>query len=453
QGVLRNGGLWNYISTQRGTGQPSVNFANLKAGNKTSDENSLKLWFWPEITLFDGRFSNQGWMQEIPEPVSFVSWNSWIDISQSLAEKFKLSNNDIVELESGGVKIEVPVNIIEGVKEDTIALPFGQGHTALGYNAKDRGVNAFRLLAANNFSNPVTGINIRRTEKHKPLAYMAETKEQHSRKVIEWIELEKLRDMAPEDAEHLVLPLSEGYQPDRDLYPAHYYKVHRWAMTIDLQACIGCAACTAACYAENNIPVVGEKEVERGRELTWMKVVPYRDDEDKHKLGWIPMLCQHCDAAPCEPVCPVFAAVHNEEGLNAQIYNRCIGTRYCSNNCPYKVRRFNWFDPEFKAPLERQLNPEVTVRSRGVMEKCTFCVQRIKNAEYHAKNEGRKLAEGEIVTACQQTCPTNAIVFGDLLDNNSQVSKITRNDKRRYHVLEDLNTKPAVTYLKRISVE
>ncbi|MGE5353200.1 MAG: molybdopterin-dependent oxidoreductase [Acidobacteriota bacterium] len=447
--TLRLGGIWNYNT--RAMQQLKINLSDLKSGSKTPEDSAPRLWLWPAITLFDGHMSNRGWMQEIAEPVSFISWNSWIDIHPSLAEKYNLSSNNFIEVEAGNVKFKVPVNVSEIAEENTLCLPFGQGHTALGNDARGRGVNAYSLLGQN-LSNPITGIKIAKAGGSMHLAYMAKTKEQHGRKVVEWIALSKLRQMKPEEVTELILPLPEGYRRNRDLYPARIYKEHRWAMVIDLQRCIGCAACTAACYAENNIPVVGETEVQKGREQTWIKPVPYRSDEDKRKLGWIPMLCQHCDAAPCEPVCPVFAAVHNEEGLNAQVYNRCIGTRYCSNNCPYKVRRFNWLNSEFKSPLEVQLNPEVTVRSRGVMEKCTFCVQRIRNAEYHAKNEKRKLKEGEIVTACQQTCPTNAIIFGDLLDNNSQVTKLTRGDLRRYHVLEELNTKPAVTYLKRINI-
>ncbi|HEX2866275.1 MAG TPA: molybdopterin-dependent oxidoreductase [Ignavibacteriales bacterium] len=447
--TLRTGGIWNFNTKEE---EPvKISLAELKAGNKTPEDNALRLWLWPEITLFDGHLSNRGWLQEIAEPVSFISWNSWIDIHPALAGKYNLNSNDFLEVEAGNVKFKAPVNVTEIAEENTLCLPFGQGHTALGSDARGRGVNAYAISGVN-MSNPITGIKIAKAGGSMHLAYMAKTKEQYGRKVVEWIGLSKLRQLKPEEVKELILPLPEGYQRHRDLYPARIYKEHRWAMVIDLQRCIGCAACTAACYAENNIPVVGETEVQKGREQTWIKPVPYRSDEDKKKLGWIPMLCQHCDAAPCEPVCPVFAAVHNEEGLNAQVYNRCIGTRYCSNNCPYKVRRFNWLNSEFKSPLEVQLNPEVTVRSRGVMEKCTFCVQRIRNAEYHAENEKRKLKEGEIITACQQTCPTNAIIFGDLLDNNSQVTKLTRGDLRRYHLLEELNTKPAVTYLKRINM-
>jgi molybdopterin-containing oxidoreductase family iron-sulfur binding subunit len=259
--------------------------------------------------------------------------------------------------------------------------------------------------------------------------------------------------MAPGQGDELVLPLPEGYRPGRDLYPKREYTKHRWAMVIDLHRCIGCGACAVACYAENNIAVVGRDKVPNGREMAWLRVAPYRKPGSPLKVGWLPLLCQHCDSAPCEPVCPVFAAMHNEEGLNAQIYNRCIGTRYCSNNCPYKVRRFNWINIKWQKPLDLQLNPEVTVRTRGVMEKCTFCVQRIRQAEYRAVQENRAVRDGEIQPACAQSCPTKVYTFGDLLDPNSAVSRLTRTDPRRYHLLEELNTKPAVTFLRKIDVD
>jgi len=264
--------------------------------------------------------------------------------------------------------------------------------------------------------------------------------------------LSRLRSGHADTAE-IVYPLSAGYSKNRDLYPSHPHRKHRWAMIIDLQRCIGCGACGVACYAENNIPVMGKKAVLDGREMAWLKIVPYRIQEPTNRMAWLPMLCQHCDAAPCEPVCPVHAAVHNVEGLNAQIYNRCIGTRYCSNNCPYKVRRFNWFNTTWRKPLEMQLNPEVTVRCRGVMEKCTFCVQRIREAAYAASREHRALRDGEIQPACVQSCPTRAFTFGDLLDPTSQAAQLIRCDPRRYQVLRELNTKPAVIYLKKIVID
>jgi molybdopterin-containing oxidoreductase family iron-sulfur binding subunit len=234
-------------------------------------------------------------------------------------------------------------------------------------------------------------------------------------------------------------------------------------MVIDVEACTGCSACVTACYAENNIPVVGEQNVREGREMAWITLHRYdvrgesapgaaRDSRSSGDVThvFLPMLCQHCDAAPCEPVCPTFAAYHTEEGLNGQVYPRCIGTRYCANNCPYKVRRFNWHTPSFPAPLDWQLNPDVTIRGRGVMEKCTFCVQRITAAKQSAARDNRTLKDGDVVPACAATCPASAIVFGDLLDPHSRVTRLMRHHPRRYQVLGELGTRPAVVYLAKL---
>jgi molybdopterin-containing oxidoreductase family iron-sulfur binding subunit len=237
------------------------------------------------------------------------------------------------------------------------------------------------------------------------------------------------------------------------LYPAHDHPDHRWGMAIDLNACTGCSACVVACAAENNIPVVGKERVRQGRIMSWIRIERYLEGgSPTARPRFVPMLCQHCDNAPCESVCPVFATYHNPEGLNAQVYNRCVGTRYCANNCPYKVRRFNWQTYPWPAPLHLQLNPDVSVRETGVMEKCTFCIQRIREAKDRAKDEGRSIRDGEIVPACAQTCPTSAIVFGDLNDPQSRVSQLSR-DRRGYHVLGELNTRPAITYLKRVELD
>lgn len=285
----------------------------------------------------------------------------------------------------------------------------------------------------------------------RPLTRTVRDRDQLHRELLQSVPHSRLASMNPGEGDHLSLPLPEGYHPQKDIYPKHEHGKHRWAMVIDLQRCIGCGACAVACYAENNIPVIGKEQVGEGREMAWLRVPPYRIPGSPLRYAWLPLHCQHCDAAPCEPVCPVFAAVHNEEGLNAQIYNRCIGTRYCSNNCPYKVRRFNWINLEWRKPLDMQLNPEVTVRSRGVMEKCTFCVQRIRQAEYRASRERRSIRDGEIVPACAQSCPTRVFTFGDLLDPDAEVARLTRSDPRRYHLLEELNTKPAVTFLRRVT--
>jgi Fe-S-cluster-containing dehydrogenase component len=240
-----------------------------------------------------------------------------------------------------------------------------------------------------------------------------------------------------------------------EFYPNWEYPVHQWGMTIDVNACTGCSACVTACYAENNLAVVGKEGVDNGRIMSWIRIERYFPSEKEAPsaplLYIMPMLCQQCHHAPCEPVCPVFAAYHTREGLNGQIYNRCVGTRYCENNCPYKVRRFNWFKAEWPEPLNLQLNPDVTVRGAGVMEKCTFCVQRIAFAEINAKTEGRQLRDGEIQTACQQACPSRAITFGDINDPASAMMRRREDNKLRdYLSLKELNTQPAITYLRDI---
>jgi Fe-S-cluster-containing dehydrogenase component len=246
--------------------------------------------------------------------------------------------------------------------------------------------------------------------------------------------------------------LPEGYDPQRDFYPPHDHKDYRWGMVVDLDRCIGCGACAAACYAENNLGVVGVDRVIEGREMSWMSIERYHSEEAMEKVTFLPMLCQHCDNAPCESVCPVYAPHHSKEGINNQIYNRCIGTRFCVQNCPYKVRRFNWFDWKWPEPLNLQLNPDVTVRSKGVMEKCSFCIQRIKAAHNVAKNEKRKIRDGEVAPACVQTCPTGALVFGNLMDRQSRVRQLV-DDPRAYQAIGYVNTKPAVIYLKKVTQE
>jgi molybdopterin-containing oxidoreductase family iron-sulfur binding subunit len=247
-------------------------------------------------------------------------------------------------------------------------------------------------------------------------------------------------------------PWEEPYPEPYEAYAPIEYPVHQWGMTIDLNACTGCSACVAACYAENNVPFVGKELVAQGRIMSWIRIERYVPrTTNAPTLLTMPMLCQQCSHAPCEPVCPVFAAVHSNEGLNLQVYNRCIGTRYCENNCPYKVRRFNWYKPEWPAPLNLQLNPDVTVRGAGVMEKCTFCVQRIRAAEVQAKIEDRGVRDGEIVPACAQACPARAITFGDMNNQGSaMMRRRTANKIRDYKALEPLNTLPAIAYLRQV---
>lgn len=415
-----------------------------------TDPHTADLWSWGHILLFDGRLANRTWMQENPEPVSALTWGSWIDIHPARAKALGVSDTDILELATAVGKIRAPARVTLDVAPGTVAIAFGQGHTAMGQIAAGVGSNTWALLGARAPASMFGQVTVRKADDTGRLVSVTHEQRQHQREILQWIQLSTLQQMRWGEGNPLIMPLPEGYQPSKDVYPPHFYPEHRWAMVIDLQRCIGCQACAVACYAENNLSIVGADYVHQGREMAWMQVQPFRAQGLPLWIGWIPMLCQHCDAAPCEPVCPVFAAVHNNEGLNAQIYNRCVGTRYCSNNCPYKVRRFNWIDMNWREPLNWQLNPEVTVRRRGVMEKCTFCIQRIRKAEYEAKLAGRKLRDGEFQTACQQTCPTRAILFGDLMDSSSEVARLTRNHPRRYHVLERLNVKPAITYLQRI---
>jgi molybdopterin-containing oxidoreductase family iron-sulfur binding subunit len=247
-------------------------------------------------------------------------------------------------------------------------------------------------------------------------------------------------------------PLGEGYKREKDIYAPHYYPDYRWCMVVDMDRCIGCGACVVACYAENNVPFVGREQMLKGREMSWIRVQRYCR-ADASKAWWLIMLCQHCSAAPCESVCPVFAPQHDPEGLNNQIYNRCFGTRFCSQNDPYKVRRFNWYTfTDYPPPLNMQFNPDVTVRQKGIMEKCSFCVQRIQQAKIDAKAAGRKVQDDDFTTACAQTCPTNALIFDNLKNPDSRVSKLIRNP-RAYQVLKHLNTKPAAIYLKRVTIE
>jgi molybdopterin-containing oxidoreductase family iron-sulfur binding subunit len=346
-----------------------------------------------------------------------------------------------------------------------MVMTAGQGHTALGRYARNQGSNQFRLMGG---TPRTTGsgalfmaqaITVKATGASVKLAATSGSRIQHDRKIAMQISLQELRKPTDHGKPGLTmwdfpltLPIPEGYDHKRDFYPPHDHEGYRWAMVVDLDRCIGCNACAAACYAENNVGVVGQERIVEGREMAWLQIQRYQDAEDGARVSFLPMMCQQCDNAPCESVCPVYAPHHNKEGINNQIYNRCIGTRFCSQNCPYKVRRFNWYSWEWPKPLDLQLNPDVTVRAKGVMEKCSFCIQRIKAAHNVAKNEKRPVRDGEVVPACMQTCPTGAIAFGSLMDPESRVRKLV-DDPRAYQVMGYLNTKPAVIYLKKVVQE
>jgi molybdopterin-containing oxidoreductase family iron-sulfur binding subunit len=358
--------------------------------------------------------------------------------------------------------MEAPVYETESVRPGVLLMSLGQGHELFGRYAEGMGVNPFKLLSPE--VEPVSGsplfsvdlTSLRATGRSMGLAHTDGSKVQHGRKIALTVELKDLGQEKKEEKKGLgmwdfplVLPLPEAYDRKRDIYPPHDHQTYRWAMVVDLDRCIGCNACAAACYAENNIGIVGLDRVREGREMAWLSVERYLDEGTMKRVSFLPMLCQHCDNAPCESVCPVFAPHHSKEGLNNQIYNRCMGTQFCSQNCPYKVRRFNWFDWKWPKPLNLQLNPDVTVRIRGVMEKCSFCVQRIKEAHGIAKDEKREIRDGEVQPACVQTCPTRALIFGNLMDRGTEVRKLVE-DRRAYQVMGYLNTKPAVIYLKKV---
>ncbi|MBI3579819.1 MAG: 4Fe-4S dicluster domain-containing protein [Ignavibacteriales bacterium] len=418
---------------------------------------------YPSLNHYDGRGANKPWLQEVPDPITQLTWENWVEIHPQDAERLNIKRGDIIQLTTSHGVIELPAYVYAGVRPGTVAVPIGQGHTEYGRYAKGKGANVIGLLPPLPLSSSGgltwSGVEVRVVNRghHVALADVAGSDYLHGRNIVQVVTVEELLTQTKELAEGKHEP-NEGKHEELSVYPPHEHPNYRWGMTIDLDKCTGCSACVTACYAENNLPVVGKKQVELGRELSWLRIERYFDDPPKHpsekyvlNAEFLPMLCQQCDNAPCETVCPVYATYHTPEGLNAQVYNRCVGTRYCSNNCPYKVRRFNWFDYEFPEPLNWQLNPDVTVRSKGVMEKCTFCVQRTMEAKNNARQEGRKVMDGEVVTACQQACPTQAIVFGDLKDPESKVNKLRENNKPRdYRVLEELNTQPAVVYLKEI---
>jgi Fe-S-cluster-containing dehydrogenase component len=334
-----------------------------------------------------------------------------------------------------------------------VAIPIGHRYAAYHLRQKyvaaaPTGMNPVALLggAADTASGAAAYLGVRvtltKTGARRPLAILQATHDQDHREIAQHVDLRTAREEA----------LRGKAKPHEfvSMYPPQHYPGYRWGLAIDVDRCVGCMACVVACQAENNIPVTGKADAAYGRQLHWIRIERWAEGRPEHPHNlFLPMLCQHCEVAPCEPVCPVYAAYRTDEGLNGQVYNRCVGTRYCGNNCPYHVRRFNWWNYELPAPLEIQLNPDVTVRQLGVMEKCTMCIQRIVAGKDRARDARRPIRDGDIVTACQQTCPTQAITFGNLKDGASEVSKLAH-APRAYHVLEEIGTRPSVTYLKKV---
>jgi molybdopterin-containing oxidoreductase family iron-sulfur binding subunit len=470
---------------------------------------------YPHTVLGAGAGANKPWLQELPDPVSKICWQSWVEVHPATAARLGVQNGDHLTVQTASGSVTAPAYIYLGIRPDTVAVALGQGHSAYGRYAQGIGVNALDTLGAvwdgaGALALTQARARVSKAAGRSDLVSTEGSARQHGRGIARAISAAQLaagdfgveeHEKFPGDASHEFLPglrspvandaqgdLGNPKSKEKGMYdPSHWSGMakRRWAMTIDLARCTGCSACVTACYAENNIPTVGARwqgrslrpfhtadgagwdtrpgaNILKGREMAWLRIERYfeggEDGSSDFEARFLPMMCQHCGNAPCEPVCPVYATYHAPDGLNVQVYNRCVGTRYCSNGCPYKVRYFNWHgygEPgrrqyAFPEPLNLQLNPDVTVRGKGVMEKCSFCVQRIRETENLAKLENREVKPDEFTTACAAACPSRAIVFGDAADEQWSVAKMI-DDRRGYHVFEELNTFTAVVYLKRVN--
>jgi molybdopterin-containing oxidoreductase family iron-sulfur binding subunit len=512
--ALQNGIVDTSTSTPTGA-SPTLNMTGTAqlafqpVDFKKASDDDYYLVVYPSYKYWDGRLANRPWLQELPDPISKFTWSSVVELHPATADKMHLDDGHVVDVKTARGTLRTQVFRNPNLRKDTIAIQLGQGHTGFGAYADERGINPVKLLAPQ--ADPLSGalVYAQTTARIEPTgdweqkAQAGGVYDQDRREVAQFVSIDEARDadikrgltvlatatatgtaapagtkaeehsvsggghgaeVHPNDAVVTELQGSAGWSPATvDASPTGYPQIGmyygeyseaqpRWGMAVDLDRCIGCSACMTACYAENNIGIVGPEMVKKGRLLQWIRIERYWEIEgDEVSTQFLPMMCQQCGNAPCEPVCPVYASYHTPEGLNAQVYNRCVGTRYCANNCPYKVRTLNYFNYEWPEPLNWQLNPDVTVREKGVMEKCTFCVQRIRDKQNIARVEGRAVRDMEIVPACAQTCPGDAITFGNLRDPNARVTKIA-NAGRGYRVLEELNTQSAVTYLKRVSL-
>ncbi|MDN3580134.1 TAT-variant-translocated molybdopterin oxidoreductase [Mucilaginibacter flavus] len=450
----------------------------LDHGNSLVSGDNFELQVYQSVGMGDGKRANNPWLQEMPDPVSKVTWDNYAAMSIADIKKLKYEEGDVIKIEANGYTVELPVLAQPGQAQGTISIAVGYGRTSAGLVGNNVGKNAFPFYSYRNGTLQTTA-SISKFGKTGMISTLAQTQTHHSyegRSVIREASFTEYKKNpaagSGKEGEH------KDYNKE-SLWDDHDRPVYDWVMAIDLNACTGCGACIVACSAENNIPVVGKDEVKRRREMHWIRIDRYYsyndhgnseeavtkedaiaklDNFDNVSVVHQPMLCQHCDHAPCETVCPVLATVHSSEGLNQMAYNRCVGTRYCANNCPYKVRRFNWFnywnDSRFDNYLNNEhtqlvLNPDVTTRFRGVMEKCSMCVQRIQAGKLQAKIEKRPLKDGEVKMACQQTCSANAIVFGNKNDPNSEVSKALASE-RTYYVLEELNVQPGIGYQVKV---
>lgn len=466
-------GLYDTRASNATPAARRVDFASL--GTQNFDRPSLEIEAHSSATLLDVRNSGNAWLLELPDPITKVSWDNVACLSAKTASALSVTTGDVLRIEVNGSDFALPALVQEGMADDCIAVAVGYGTLATrrfrdagpawlyGASSVNRhgvvGARVSDALYADATVLRASGVpcHASATGRSEALALAQEYQSLHQpgpagdgtgakRPCAQEITLAALASAAAHGNSH-----AGPHDLSASMWPEHRYEGHHWGMSIDLSACTGCSACVIACQVENNIPLVGKDEVRRNRDLQWIRVDRYyhRDDAGDLRVIHQPMMCQHCDHAPCETVCPVLATVHSDEGLNQQVYNRCVGTRYCANNCPYKVRRFNWFDYPRNDEENLVLNPDVTVRMRGVMEKCSFCIQRIQDARIRANAEGRSIADGDMLPACMQSCPTKAIRFGDMNQADSHV-RLASAGPRFYRVLEELGVKPSVGYLMNV---
>ncbi|MGF1583433.1 MAG: 4Fe-4S dicluster domain-containing protein [Gemmataceae bacterium] len=448
---------------------------------QTIDANNFELSFHADASVFDGRYANNGWLQETPDPVTKLTWRNAAVMSPATAAHLNVRKGDLVRIIVGEQTVEIPSFILPGQADYSVTVLLGYGRRRTGRVGRNVGDNVYPFRSSDNdLANMsfIVGVSVTKTGRHYDLACTQDHASMEGRDLVREKTLSDYLEHKNDDHDGHHGHGGHGGHGDHGrtplniVEPPEFTGRHQWGMAIDLNKCVGCNACVVACQSENNIPIVGEDEVRRGREMHWIRVDRYfKGDENDPQMVHQPVACVHCENAPCETVCPVNATVHSPEGLNLQVYNRCVGTRYCSNNCPYKVRKFNWFDYNV-APLDQlrlgpvasergvpetlkmQKNPDVTVRMRGVMEKCTYCVQRIERAKTGAKlanptNPDYTLRDGAVTTACVQVCPAEAIVFGDLSDERSRV-KQAKNDSRNYGLLSEIGTQPRTSHMARL---
>ena len=420
---------------------------------RTTAGSGLEIVFLPSPSLHDGRFANDAWLQELPDPLTKLTWDNPALVGPKTAQTLGVANQDVVKIDYAGRSLELPIWIVPGMADNVVAVTLGYGRRRAGRVGTGVGFDTFPLRSskAPGFDG---GATLSKVGRSYPLSTTQNHGSMESRPLVRESTLAELRGPKKEVEAPGPGGVFEEAPQHFSLFNEHTYdKGHQWGMTIDLNACVGCNACMTACQSENNVPVVGKKQVANGREMHWVRVDRYFSGEadGNPEVVFQPVPCMQCEDAPCEQVCPVAATVHDSQGLNVMVYNRCIGTRYCSNNCPYKVRRFNFFNFTKDTPdiLKLAMNPDVTVRARGVMEKCTYCTQRINRARIDAKLAGHDIRDGDIKTACQQACPASAIEFGDIRDPASRVAK-AKADPRNYALLDELNTRPRTTYLAKV---